>query len=536
MKNFAPYAAAMMILAVGTCAQYSGCGHQSLPVSDTPHQDSLIVELPQPPKTLPDTVFSSVLDNIEYEVITIDTTISGELGSTDNLYGNIKGVLTFRGNPWRRANFGGKVTGTPSEVVQEWVLLTAMDNTTTKFGTWGGGNGWTGQPLHIYWPDSVFNRIKAENKELTKDFQQHEVIVGSLCSKVYFINPDNGKPSRNPIDVGNPIKGTISLDPAMNGRLYVGHGVPNRQPFGHITVDVFTNKVIHTYGGDSKAWRSWNAYDSSPIRVGDFVFRPGENGILYKYYAAGDDERLHSKMRFRRKGRSGAEGMESSMSVYKNYGYFCDNGGNILCVNLETLCPVWHFDNKDDSDASIVIDEEDGVPYLYSGCEVDKQGAGGKARFVKLNGLNGELVWLYDKVSSRHNDPSGKHFDGGFYATPLLGEGNCDSLVFVNRVDNEGALQNGHFIALHKKTGRLVYEHKLSCYSWSSPVGFLNENGEQFVLTGDTQGRIYLFNGIDGSEIFKKVIGLNFEASPLVIGNQVIIGSRGNQIFGLRVQ
>ncbi len=528
-----------ILTSLAALAMFAGCnapssGASNLPSSDSTIADSTIVPACIQDVMLPDTSYPSV-NRLEYEVLVIDTVTSGDLGNLQSLYADVDGVLTFRGDPWRRAEFGGKVSGVPDSVEIVWQFSTDADNRRTSFGQWGGGNGWTGQPLHIYWPDSIYQRISADNKQLTKNFSQHEIIVGSLASRVYFINPDNGKATRNSIDVGNPIKGTISIDPTMNGRLYVGQGVPNGQPFGHLTVDLFTNNIINMYGSDGWAWRGWGAFDSSPIRVGDFLFRPGENGILYKYYAADGEERIHSKMRYRIKGTTRAEGMESSMSVYHNYGYFADNGGNVLCVNLVTMKPVWHYDNIDDCDATIVIDEEDGIPYLYSGCEVDKQQGDGKGRLVKINGLTGEEVWCYEKSSAKHNAGS-KHFDGGFYATPLLGHGNCDSLLFVNRVDNERGAQNGHFIALSKKTGRMIYETKLNCYSWSSPVSIMNDKDEQYVFTADTHGYVYLFNGLTGEMLCKKLVGQNFEASPLVIGDKVIIGSRGNQIFCLRVK
>ena len=100
--------------------------------------------------------------------------------------------------------------------------------------------------------------------------------------------------------------------------------------------------------------------------------------MLYKFRLIGDKFELHSKLIYRAKSRSASSlGVESSMAVFKNYGYWGDNQGNLICVNLNTLKPIWYFDNVDDSDASIVIEEENGVPYLYVGCEVDKQGNSG---------------------------------------------------------------------------------------------------------------------------------------------------------------
>ena len=57
-------------------------------------------------------------------------------------------------------------------------------------------------------------------------------MVGSLCGKGYFINYQTGKASRKPLDLGNVVKGTMSLDPELMN-LYVGQGVPRQPgPFG----------------------------------------------------------------------------------------------------------------------------------------------------------------------------------------------------------------------------------------------------------------------------------------------------------------
>jgi len=522
------------------CTQRSVSNTTSQPIADTLIRDSLIVDSVTLNKTKPlvplaDTSLSSV-DAIEYEIIVYDTTHSGIINNLNDCYKDIDGVLTFRGGPLRQANFGGTLSKRPDTIIVKWAFQTEMDNTETKFGKWGGGSGWTGQPLYITWPDSIYEAIKAQNKELTQDFSKTEVIVGSLASKVYFINPSNGKRSRNPISTGNPIKGTISLDPYFNGLLYVGHGVPNGQTFGCITVNLLNNSVVNTYGSDPKAWRGWNAFDSSPIRVGDFVFRPGENGMIYKYFVdVNGKETLHSKLRYRLKGASQTPGIESSMAVYINYGYFADNSGNVLCINLSTLRPVWRYNNIDDCDATPVIDIENGKPYVYSGCEVDKQPGQGSARLAKIDALTGEEIWCYKSTSTRFNT-NGKHFDGGFYSTPLLGVGNCDSLIFANRVDNEQNAQRGHFVAINKYTGQLVYEVKEKCYAWSSPVGFTDPDNNMYVLTGDTQGYMYLIDGASGEVICRRLVGINFESSPVVRGNTAIVGSRGNNIFCVSIE
>ena len=359
--------------------------------------------------------------------------------------------------------------------------------------------------------------------------------MGSLCGEVYFIDFATGENSRSPLDVGNPVKGSVSLDPAMNGSLYVGHGIPENQPFGHIAVDLYSHQRAYVWGRDAKSKRSWGAYDSSPIAAGQFLFWPGENGTIYKYERLGNGElKMHTTLRYIVKGDRCA-GIESSMAVYKNYGYVGDNHGDILCINLNTMKPVWHYDNCDDIDGTIVLEVVDGVPMLYCGCEVDLQGGGDtRTHFVKINGLTGEQVWEWSAPSCRSYQGD-KHFDGGLYCTPLLGDGNCKDMIFAsfNQLDNSN---NSEFLAFDKNTGRLIYRKPLTFYAWSSPVGFYNENNELFVVIGNSSGHLYLFNAKTGDMLFDQVMSSNFESSPVVIGNSLVVGSRDGGIYRFHVE
>jgi hypothetical protein len=66
-------------------------------------------------------------------------------------------------------------------------------------------------------------------------------------------------------------------------------------------------------------------------------------------------------------------------------------------------------------------------------------------------------------------------------------------------------------------------------------VGFYTKKGEPFVLIGDVVGNIYLIDGLTGERIFVKNLGSNFEASPAVMGDELIIGSRGNKIYKFKI-
>ena len=484
----------------------ASCGQRA----EKAENDDSIVEI-QEPQMLPDTMLPSA-STVSYSIEVTDTSMSGELASIRSLYDGGDGWFTFRANTLRNADFGGKVTGSPTKVVKDWQFDTYFDATKTSMGTWGGGTGWTGQPLYLR--------------------QSDEIIVASLCGRVYFLNFQDGTESRPYLDVINPIKGTCSLEPVKRNLLFVGHGIPKVPPMSQLVFDLRKHSRTFASGADHKAGRGWGAFDSSPVVVGGFLFWPGENGTIYKYKVGDSTITLHTALRYRCHGA--APGVENSLCVYRNYGYFGDNHGNILCINLNNMKPVWHYDNHDDIDGSLVCEEVDGVPYIYGGCEVDKQGDRGICHMVKLNGLTGQLVWE-QQIACRKLNLGGKHFDGGLYCTPLPGKGDCRDLLFANICQRDNS-SNAEFTAFSKETGEIVYRTVLKAFAWSSPVAFLNEKGQTFIFTGDSSGNAYLIEGKTGCIIFTEHMVNNFESSPVVVDNHLVVGSRGAEIYRFSIQ
>ena len=499
-----------------------------LPATDSIFETSLC----QRERMLPDTVYESI-HNLIYQIDVFDTVASPLLSSFENRYAGIEGILTFRGSPARNAPFVGKILGKPSKIVVDWVFRTAFDTVKTAYGVWGGGSGWTGQPLYISWPDSLQQSFAERSPGLTPAFSNEEVIVGSLAGYIYFIDYQTGKASREAINVHNPVKGTPSLDPSLNGNLYIGHGVPREKPFGMVVLNLFSHQQTQMIPEDRNAWRGWGAYDSSPVAVGDFLLCYGENGTVYKYLVEESTLNIHSTLRYKVKGKNAA-GIESSPAIYKNYAYLTDNHGNIICVNINTLQPVWHYDNQDDTDGSPVVEEEDGVPFVYVGSEIDRQGMEGFSYFVKLNGLTGEKIWE-QKIGGKRWDRGNDFSDGGMFSTPLVGMMDCDSLIFSNFCIHIPVLK-GEFIAMNRYNGNIVYRIPLKRYAWSSPVAFCNDEGEMFVFTADTNGNVYLIQGKTGEIVLNSKVGNNFESSPIVINNSVVFGSRGREIYKLTIE
>ncbi|MCR5270955.1 MAG: PQQ-binding-like beta-propeller repeat protein [Prevotella sp.] len=518
------YMAQALFLLFWVMAACTGMGGQS-PFSVQVADSDTVAHVPTLEElTLPDTMLPSA-QVIDYVVETADS-MPHFLSDYVDRYDRTDRVMTFRKNLLRDADFGGTVKGTPDTIETVWTYHTPYRTDSTRFGSWGGGTGWTGQPLYAHWSEAEIKQFRQQSKALTADFGAEEVMVGSLCGKAFFLNFMTGKPSRQPLDLYNVVKGTMSLDPELMN-LYSGQGVSIANPLGCQAFDLLTHQRTFFFN-DQRAWRGWHAFDSSPIVAGGYLFWPGENGSLYKFERKAGGL-LHRVETLRYRVHGAAPGIESCICVYRNYGFFSDNHGNVICVNLNTMKPVWHYDNHDDSDGTVVCRVEDGTPYIYTACEVDKQGDSGTCHFVKLKALTGQRIWERQIACQRVNLP-GKTLDGGMYSTPLLGSGDCKDMIFANICRNGASASRGELTALSTVDGSVKYTVPYGNFCWSSPVKLLNERGQMFIFTGDASGYARLIEGKTGRVLCKKLVGANFESSPIIVGNAVVVGCRGTMI------
>ena len=187
----------LLLLAVPAFVACGNMGRQNQGVA----ADSTATEeaIPLEQLFLPDTCYASA-DVVKY-VVEQEDSMDAPLLDIDDRYEKANGIFTFRKNLLRNASFGGKVKGTPSHIDIAWEFTTAFDTAHTRFGTWGGGSGWTGQPLYVRWTDEQMDQFRKSSPGLTPDFAQEEIIVGSLCGQGYFINYQTGKASREPLDL-----------------------------------------------------------------------------------------------------------------------------------------------------------------------------------------------------------------------------------------------------------------------------------------------------------------------------------------------
>ena len=484
---------------------------------------------------------NNLQSNFTFEIISSDSStkdlffenFGDNYSSNDSL-----SIFCFRGNQERNTPSRGKIKSKPTQVVLDWVFKTGYDNTITEYGQWGGGAGWTGQPLVIHWTKDQKNQLGIKDEKFLTNDTALEVIIGSLCGDIYFLNAETGTPTRTHLSIENPIKGTVSVDPRKNGLLYVGQGIQHTDRLGAYVFDMFKGtEILHIKGIDSDARRKWGSFDSNPIieEKSGTVFWPAENGLIYKFTIdANKNVGEISKLRYKHDQLRRA-GIESSMAVIGQYGFVSDNSGTVMSIDLKTMNPIWNVSNMDDSDATITLDTEaPGKHFLYTGNEVDLTGPISNAYFRKIDPVTGKEVW---KVSREcFGTPiNGKTNSGGILSSPVIGKALGSDLVYTvfSRVNKEN---KGEFIAINKKTGKEVFSLFLDHYSWSSPVDIYDEAGNIYIFLTDVFGTIYLIDGLTGGIIFKEKTNYIFESSPVVVNDQLFIASRGNSILSFKIK
>jgi len=452
-------------------------------------------------------------------------------------YASAEGVFTFRGGPSRTGGAWGTVPRNPRRLEVAWKV-----GTSESFEPWKGGAGWTGEPVIVRWPAVIRHSMPALKKLRQKDGFT-EVIQGSLDGNVYFIDLATGRQSRPPLHTGNPIKGSVSLDPRAYPLLFVGQGIPWKAPIGVHVYDLISQKeVFFLSGNDANAPRQWRAFDSSGLlnRKTDSYVVGGENGLVYLLHlnTVFDPLALTLKVapqvtryRYREDGNSWF-GVENSLSVAKNLAFFADNGGTIQALDMRTFTPLWAYDSGDDTDASLTLELEGGKPVLYTGCEVDKTGPRGKTWLRKLDGLTGTPTWQRSYACQGAKEP--KKIDAGMFATNAVGTGDVSDLVFFTLARCPGP-DNGTVLALDKATGEEVWKLDLPKYTWSSPTLIHDQGGASYLLQGGIDGKLRLIDARTGKELTYFALNEEIEASPAVFEDMVVLGTRQDHIWGLRV-
>lgn len=478
--------------------------------------------------------------NVEWDVIvdgeiTESYTREDQIFFEDTQYLAFPGVASFRGSNYRQdASYG------TAEISSESLdLIWSKSVGYVEKPEWGGCC-WTGQPLVVQWDaetKAIMNMY--EDKKAKEDLV--EVIYAKADGYVHFFDIDDGSATRDPLYIGMAFKGSGAIDPRGYPILYVGAGLNRGSAVQRIyIISLIDGSTLYSRSGyEPLAKRSWCAFDGAPLvdAETDTLIWGGENGILYTFKlntqydkAAGTltmepDEPVMTRYSdsYKEKGRD--SGYESSVTCVENYLYVGDNSGMLQCVDMNTMDIVWVQDMVDDINATPLFDwGEDGNGYIYSGPSMDFSGYSTDIPLSKIDARTGEVIWSHTMTAINGGD-----VPGGVLASPILGRAgtNMEDLV-IFAVGKSPNAWKGQVVAFNKNTGEVVWQFETNSYMWSSPVGIYTEDGKGYIFQADASGRCYLLNGATGEK--EDVINLErtVEASPVVFGDKIVLGSRSS--------
>ena len=461
-------------------------------------------------------------------------------------YTELEGIVTFRGDNFRSGAAYGTASVSSKTLTKAWSKSTS--GLSDSDGIYWSGSGWTGQPLIVKWPEATRKNISAMYDWAREKEGLVEVIYATLDGHVYFYELTSGEYTRDPLNLGFNYKGAGALDPRGYPILYVGSGVDSVNGRSRVkVVNLIDNSVMFEFGhNETFANRGWHMFDSSPLVSAetDQLIYPGENGILYiihlntKYneqtgeLSVDPDNIVKWKYNGVRSGSRYWLGVESSAAIINNYIFLADNGGNLMCLDLNTLKLVWVQDVLDDTNCSPVVDVEDGHPYIYISTSFHygwRSYSTAEIPIFKIDAETGEIVWRTDYTCYTVQDLS-----GGVQGTIAVGKNKLSDMIFVPIARTPGA-SSGTLAALKKDTGEVVWEKETSMYSWSSPVDFYDADGNGYLLYCNSGFNMFLIDGKTGEQLDYMNLGGNIEASPAMYGNYAVVGTRAMRTYCIQV-
>ncbi|MCL2407188.1 MAG: PQQ-binding-like beta-propeller repeat protein [Defluviitaleaceae bacterium] len=450
-------------------------------------------------------------------------------------YTNVVGIPTFRGNNFRNNAAWGRVN-----IVEERLEIRYEIRVGSR-GRWTG-IGWTGQPAIVMWDYEMQNIMNIHPHMRNRDGLV-EVIQGAMDGFVYFFELFTGIETRPRINFGDVIKGAVTVDPRGYPLLYIGQGdMVSTNRFGFFIFSLIDGTELYFLNGrDYFAPRSWGAFDANPLIDvhNDRMIVAGENGMIYSMHlhtafdrAAGTISVSPTVSWYRHTG-SRRLGTENSPAAFGRFLFFADNAGWIQCLDLHTLEPVWIFDALDDTDSSLVLEweEENDRLVIFTATQVDLRHRAANAYIRKLDAATGEVLWQQE-IRCAYNTA----VNGGVTATPVVGKYDISHLVIHSVARTLGRASSGTVIAFCKQTGDIVWEFAKTGFGWSSPVAVYTEDGTSYIIVSDSNGRMFMLRGTTGEEVYRINLGSNVEASPAVFGNMLVVGTRGQRIFGIEIR
>lgn len=439
-------------------------------------------------------------------------------------WGVVDGLTMFRGNPTRTFYGTGPLPDRPLR--QRWRFPDRAMCGQSPVGktpkVWCG-TGWTGQPLVWERPDGIT-----------------EVVFGAYDKQIHFLDAETGERTRPEFDMGDIVKGTVTLDPDGYPLLYAGSRDPR---FRIIALDGDEPRELWSLHAKSVEG-IWNDdWDSNPVVVDDMLYVGGENSWwfaveLHRGYDAEGRVAVDPEVRFAmpawtdelREIVGRQQSVENSTVIFEDRAYFANSAGRVVGLDISRIregeAPVvFDFWAGDDIDATIVVDA-DGMLYVavQQDLALKNNTAARRVRevgqVVKLdpNRPDDPIVWSVEVPAARGQK-------AGVWATPAL----YGDVLYV-------AGNPGDLLAIDTATGEVVWSDYVGGNAWSSPVVADDRLLVAVDCLTESPGlRLYdLSDPRAPRRLWQRDLGAGcIESTPAVWNGGVFVGSRDGFFYAL---
>jgi outer membrane protein assembly factor BamB len=382
------------------------------------------------------------------------------------------------------------------------------------------GTGWTGQP----------NVIVNDDGSIEARFNAYD-------GAYHFLDGQTGEPIRAALQTGDLAKGSATSDPDGYPLYYAG----SRDNFLRvIALDRGDPKVLWQLNADTSVPNPiWNDdWDGAPLVIGDYLLEGGENSWFYvirlhRGYDADGLVTVHPKVVLTVPGYDDEllaslpdpdVSIENSVAYRDGVVYFANSGGLVQGWDISGVLHggskaerVFRFWTGDDTDASVVIDEQG---FLYVASELERYDAR-SAQVGQLMKLDPTKDGDHALVWSIPITEKGVEGSGGAWATPAL----YGKQVYI-------ATNYGDLIGLDRMTGDERWRIHLAGPTWSSPVPI-----DDVLLEGDCGGTLHAFDisqpGREPPELWSLSLGSCIESTPTVLDGMIWVGTRGGAVYGI---
>jgi PQQ-like domain len=428
------------------------------------------------------------------------------------------GLLTFRGSPTRSYYGQGPLPENPQVVWDypgESGGMCSESSVGSETKVWCG-TGWTGQP-------SVFERDG-----------RTWVVFGAYDRHVHFVDYETGEDIIPPFPTGDIIKGSVSVDPDGYPLVYSG----SRDNRLHV-ISIDGPEPTELWSLDAEAVQPtlWNDdWDGSPLVIDDYLYEGGENSQFHivklnRSYAEDGSVQVAPELVFNAPSWDdellSALGdqevsVENSVAIHGGVVYFANSGGLVQGWDVSGIergvepTRVFRFWTGDDTDASIVVDDEG---FLYVASEYERFNARSDevGQLMKLDPRQPDnpLVW------SVHDPDATSGNTAGIWATPAL---HGDLVI--------APTNGGDVLGVDRETGEIRWQFALPPPTWQSPVVI-----DDVLLQGDCNGVLHAYDLSDTTvqppELWTVELGGCIESTPAVWNGRIFVGTRGGRFFAV---